>query len=219
MRPAIDAVLETGTGVAEVAMSYTGNLSDPREKLYSLDHWLRLAERIVDTGAHVLAIKDMAGLLRPSSATTLVTALRREFDLPIHVHTHDTVGGQLATYVAAVAAGADAVDGASAPMAGTTSQPSLSAIVAAFAHTELDTGLDLQAVCSLEPYWEALRAVYRPFEAAPPGPTGRVYAHEIPEGSCPTFAPRPRCSGWRTASRTWRRPTPVPIGCWGAPSR
>lgn len=180
MRPAIDAVLETGTGVAEVAMSYTGNLSDPREKLYSLDHWLRLAERIVDTGAHVLAIKDMAGLLRPSSATTLVTALRCEFDLPIHVHTHDTVGGQLATYVAAVAAGADAVDGASAPMAGTTSQPSLSAIVAAFAHTELDTGLDLQAVCSLEPYWEALRAVYRPFEAAPPGPTGRVYAHEIP---------------------------------------
>ena len=182
MRPAIDAVLETGTGVAEVAMSYTGNLSDPREKLYSLDHWLRLAERIVDTGAHVLAIKDMAGLLRPSSATTLVTALHREFDLPIHVHTHDTVGGQLATYVAAVAAGADAVDGASAPMAGTTSQPSLSAIVAAFAHTDLDTGLDLQAVCSLEPYWEALRAVYRPFEAAPPGPTGRVYAHEIPGG-------------------------------------
>ncbi len=182
MRPAIDAVFETGTGVAEVAMSYTGNLSDPREELYTLDHWLRLAERIVDTGAHVLAIKDMAGLLRPSAATTLVTALRREFDLPIHVHTHDTPGGQLATYLAAVAAGADAVDGASAPMAGTTSQPPLSAIVAAFAHTDLDTGLDLEAVCSLEPYWESLRAVYRPFEAAPPGPTGRVYAHEIPGG-------------------------------------
>ncbi|HHX86033.1 MAG TPA: pyruvate carboxylase [Actinomycetales bacterium] len=182
MRPAIDAVLETGTAVAEVAMSYTGDLSDPAEELYTLDYWLRLAERIVRSGAHVLAIKDMAGLLRPHAAATLVSALRREFDLPIHVHTHDTAGGQLATYLAAVAAGADAVDGASAPMAGTTSQPPLSAIVAAFDHTDRDTGLDLDAVCALEPYWEALRGVYRPFEAAPPGPTGRVYTHEIPGG-------------------------------------
>lgn len=182
MRPAIDAVLGTGTAVAEVALSYTGDLSDPAETLYTLDYWLRLAEQIVAAGAHVLAIKDMAGLLRPAAARTLVEALRREFDLPIHVHTHDTAGGQLATYLAAVAAGADAVDGASAPMAGTTSQPPLSAIVAAVAHTPADTGLDLQAVCDLEPYWEALRAVYRPFEAAPPGPTGRVYTHEIPGG-------------------------------------
>ncbi|MBB0992681.1 pyruvate carboxylase [Dietzia sp. SLG510A3-30A2] len=182
MRPAVEAVLETGTTVAEVAMAYTGDLSDPAERLYTLDHWLRLADQIVASGAHVLAIKDMAGLLRPPAATTLVTALRREFDIPIHVHTHDTAGGQLATYLAAVAAGADAVDGASAPMAGTTSQPALSAIVAAFAHTDRDTGLDLDAVLSLEPYWEALRAVYRPFESAPPGPTGRIYTHEIPGG-------------------------------------
>lgn len=182
MRPAIDAVLATGTAVAEVAMSYTGDLSDPREDLYTLDYWLRLAERIVSTGAHVLAVKDMAGLLRPPAARTLVSALRREFDLPIHIHTHDTPGGQLATYLAAIDAGADAVDGASAPMAGTTSQPSLSAIVAAVAHTPHDSGLDLEAVCALEPYWEALRGVYRPFEAAPVGPTGRVYTHEIPGG-------------------------------------
>ncbi|WP_019928470.1 pyruvate carboxylase [Nocardia sp. BMG111209] len=182
MRPAIDAVLETGTAVAEVALSYTGDLSNPDENLYTLDYYLKLAEQVVDAGAHILAIKDMAGLLRAPAAHTLVTALRRNFDLPVHVHTHDTPGGQLATYLAAWQAGADAVDGASAPMAGTTSQPALSAIVAAAAHSPFDTGLNLQNVCDLEPYWEALRKVYGPFESGLPGPTGRVYHHEIPGG-------------------------------------
>ncbi|QEW02813.1 pyruvate carboxylase [Microbacterium lushaniae] len=182
MRPAIDAVLATGRSVAEVAVCYTGDLLDPAENLYTLDYYLRLAEQIVDAGAHVLAIKDMAGLLRPGAASRLVTALRERFDLPVHVHTHDTAGGQLATLLAASAAGADAVDAASAPMAGTTSQPSLSALVAALAHTDRDTGLDLQAVSDLEPYWEAVRHLYRPFESGLPGPTGRVYRHEIPGG-------------------------------------
>ncbi|MFS0714544.1 pyruvate carboxylase [Microbacterium sp. 2P01SA-2] len=182
MRPAIDAVLATGTTVAEVALCYTGDLLDPAEDLYTLDYYLRLAEEIVDAGAHVLAIKDMAGLLRPAAASRLVSALRKRFDLPVHVHTHDTAGGQLATLLAASAAGADAVDAASAPMAGTTSQPSLSALVAALAHTERDTGLDLDAVSDLEPYWEAVRHMYRPFESGLPGPTGRVYRHEIPGG-------------------------------------
>ncbi|OZE28892.1 pyruvate carboxylase [Rhodococcus sp. 05-2254-6] len=182
MRPAIDAVHETGSAVAEVALSYTGDLSNPGEDLYTLDYYLRLAEQIVDAGAHVLAIKDMAGLLRAPAATTLVSALRKNFDLPVHLHTHDTPGGQLATYLAAWTAGADAVDGASSPMAGTTSQPALSAIVAAAANTERDTGLSLQSVCDLEPYWEALRKVYAPFESGLPSPTGRVYRHEIPGG-------------------------------------
>jgi pyruvate carboxylase len=182
MRPAIDAVRETGTAVAEVAMSYTGDLSDPNENLYTLDYYLKLAEQIVDAGAHVLAIKDMAGLLRPQAAHQLVSSLRSRFGLPVHVHTHDTPGGQLATYVAAWQAGASAVDGASGPLAGTTSQPALSSIVAAAAHTEFDTGLSLSAVCDLEPYWEALRKVYAPFESGIPGPTGRVYRHEIPGG-------------------------------------
>jgi len=182
MRPAIDAVRETGTAVAEVAMSYTGDLSDPNENLYTLDYYLKLAEQIVDAGAHVLAIKDMAGLLRPQAAHQLIGALRSRFDLPVHVHTHDTPGGQLATYLAAWQAGADAVDGAAAPLAGTTSQPALSSIVAAAAHTEYDTGLSLSAVCDLEPYWEALRKVYAPFESGLPAPTGRVYHHEIPGG-------------------------------------
>ena len=182
MRPAIDAVLETNTTVAEVAMAYSGNLLDPAEDLYTLDYYLRLAEEIVGTGAHVLAIKDMAGLLRPAAAAKLVTALRERFDLPVHVHTHDTAGGQLATYLAAASAGADVVDVASAPLAGTTSQPSMSALVAAFANTERDTGLSLKAVSDLEPYWEAVRQVYAPFESGIPGPTGRVYKHEIPGG-------------------------------------
>ncbi|HZA11933.1 pyruvate carboxylase [Mycobacterium sp.] len=182
MRPAIDAVRETGTAIAEVAMSYTGDLSDPQENLYTLDYYLKLAEQIVDAGAHVLAIKDMAGLLRAPAATALVGALRSRFDLPVHVHTHDTPGGQLATYLAAWHAGANAVDGAAAPLAGTTSQPALSSIVAAAAHTEYDTGLSLTAVCDLEPYWEALRKVYAPFESGVPAPTGRVYSHEIPGG-------------------------------------
>lgn len=182
MRPAIDAVRETGSAVAEVAMCYTGDLSDPTERIYTLDYYLKLAERIVAAGAHVLAIKDMAGLLRPPAAGRLVAALRSRFDLPVHVHTHDTPGGQLASYVAAWQAGADAVDGAAAPLAGTTSQPALSSIVAAAAHTDYDTGLSLSAVCDLEPYWEALRKVYAPFESGLPGPTGRVYDHEIPGG-------------------------------------
>ena len=182
MRPAIQAVRETGSAVAEVAMSYTGDLTNPGEKIYTLDYWLKLADEIVEAGAHVLAIKDMAGLLRPPAAAKLVSALKSRFDLPVHVHTHDTPGGQLATYMAAWYAGADAVDGASAPMAGTTSQPALSSIVAAAAHTQYDTGLSLEAVCDLEPYWEALRRVYAPFESGLPSPTGRVYTHEIPGG-------------------------------------
>ena len=182
MRPAIEAVRETGSAVAEVALCYTSDLSDPSEKLYTLDYYLKLAEQIVGAGAHVLAIKDMAGLLRAPAAARLVSALRKEFDLPVHIHTHDTAGGQLATYLAAIQAGADAVDGAVASMAGTTSQPSLSALVAATDHSDRPTGLDLQAIGDLEPYWESVRKIYAPFEAGLSSPTGRVYHHEIPGG-------------------------------------
>ncbi|MCQ9366698.1 pyruvate carboxylase [Brevibacterium sp. 50QC2O2] len=182
MRPAIEAVRESTNSVAEVALCYTSDLSNPAEKVYTLDYYLGLAEKIVDAGAHVLAIKDMAGLLRPAAAATLVTALRKNFDLPVHVHTHDTAGGQLATLLAAANAGADAVDAANAAMAGTTSQPSLTALIAAFENTERDTGLSLAAAEDLEPYWESVRNVYKPFESGLPGPTGRVYRHEIPGG-------------------------------------
>ncbi len=182
MRPAIDAVRATGTAVAEVALCYTGDLSSPDETLYTLDYYLGLAQRIVDAGAHVIAIKDMAGLLRAPAARTLVTALRDRFDLPVHLHTHDTPGGQLATLLAAIDSGVDAVDAACASMAGTTSQPALSALVSATDHSDRETGLSLAAVNALEPYWEATRRVYAPFESGLPSPTGRVYRHEIPGG-------------------------------------
>ncbi|MCJ1715330.1 pyruvate carboxylase [Curtobacterium sp. VKM Ac-2922] len=182
LRPALEAVLATGTAVAEAALCYSGDLLDPAEDLYTLDYYLRLAEQMVEAGAHVIGIKDMAGLLRAGAAERLVAALRERFDQPVHVHTHDTAGGQLATLLAAARAGADAVDVAAAPMAGTTSQPSMSALVAALAHTERDTGLSLAAVGDLEPYWEAVRRAYAPFESGLGGPTGRVYKHEIPGG-------------------------------------
>jgi len=182
MRPAIEAVRNTGTVVAEVALCYTGDLSDPAETLYTLDYYLELADRIVEAGAHVLAIKDMAGLLRAPAARTLVTALRGRFDLPVHLHTHDTPGGQLATLVAAIDAGVDAVDVASAALAGTTSQPPMSALVAATNFGDRTTGLDIDAVNALEPYWEATRRLYAPFESGLLAPTGRVYRHEIPGG-------------------------------------
>jgi pyruvate carboxylase len=174
--------LETGQAIAEVSLCYTGDLLNPAEDLYTLDYYLRLAEQIVEAGAHILAIKDMAGLLRPAAASRLVSALRERFDLPVHLHTHDTAGGQLATLLAASEAGVDAVDVAAAPMSGTTSQPSFSALVAAMANTERDTGISLESVCELEPYWEAVRALYKPFESGLPSPTGHVYHHEIPGG-------------------------------------
>lgn len=220
MRPAIDAVLATKTAVAEVALCYTADLLDPNEKLYTLDYYLGLAQQIVDAGAHIIAIKDMAGLLRPAAAEKLVTALRERFDLPVHLHTHDTAGGQLATLMAAINAGVDAVDVASAPMAGTTSQPSASALVAALAHTERDTGISLTSVTSLEPYWEAVRSVYAPFESGLPGPTGRVYEHEIPGGQLSNLRQQAIALGlgdhfekveemYAAASRILGRPTKV----------
>ncbi|MEA5456862.1 pyruvate carboxylase [Sinomonas sp. JGH33] len=182
MAPAIRAVRATGTAVAEVALCYTGDLLDPNESLYTLDYYLELAQKIVDAGAHILAIKDMAGLLRPAAAAKLVSALRERFDLPVHLHTHDTAGGQLGTLLAAIDAGVDAVDVASAALAGTTSQPPASALIASLAHTPRDPGISLESVSALEPYWEAVRRVYAPFESGLPGPTGRVYRHEIPGG-------------------------------------
>ena len=181
MRPALQAVQDAGK-VAEGTLCYTGDLLDPTEDLYTLDYYLRLAEGLVGAGAHVLAVKDMAGLLRPAAAARLVTALRERFDVPVHLHTHDTTGGQLATLLAAADAGVDAVDAAAAPFSGGTSQPNLSALVAATDHTSRSTGLDLAALSAMEPFWEAVRDLYAPFESGLRAPTGTVYRHEIPGG-------------------------------------
>ncbi|MDH3681961.1 MAG: pyruvate carboxylase [Acidimicrobiia bacterium] len=181
MRPGIDAALDVGA-LVEGTLCYSGDLSDPAEDLYTLDHYLGVAEGLVEAGVHVLCIKDMAGLLRAPAAYALVGALRSRFDHPVHLHTHDTSGGQLATYLAAAEAGVDAVDGAAAPLSGMTSQPSLPAIVAAFAHSDRDTGIEVESLGRLEPYWEAVRRLYAPFEAGLVSPTGTVYRHEIPGG-------------------------------------
>jgi pyruvate carboxylase len=181
MLAAIEAALQT-PALVEGAICYTGNLLDPRERTYTLDYYLRRADELTAAGVHVLAIKDMAGLLRAEAATVLVDALRVRFDAPVHLHTHDTSGGSLATVLAAVRAGVDAVDAAAAPLAGMTSQPSLSAIIAALAGGERAPELELDGALALEPYWEAVRALYAPYEAGLAAPTGRVYRHQIPGG-------------------------------------
>lgn len=181
MRPEIEAVLDNNA-LVEGALCYTGDMSNPSESIYTLDYYLKIAETLVGYGVHILCIKDMAGLAKAASAKRLVSELRSNFDLPVHFHTHDTAGGQLASYLAAVDAGVDAIDGASAPLSGATSQPSLSAIVAALQYSPRSCQLSLENTLALEPYFEAVRSIYRPFEAGLSAPTGRVYHHEIPGG-------------------------------------
>ena len=182
MKPAIDAVRTTGA-IAEGTLCYTGNLDDPAETLYTLDYYMGIAEQLVESGVHVLCIKDMAGLLRPGAAHRLVTALREQFaQVPVHLHTHDTAGGQMATYLSASMAGVDAIDAAAAPLSGMTSQPSIAAVAAAFEHSDVEPAIDLDGLGFLEPFWEATRRVYAPFEAGLSAPTGTVYQHEIPGG-------------------------------------
>lgn len=172
-------------GVVEAAISYTGDVSDPTRTKYNLDYYLTLAEQLKKAGTHVLAIKDMAGLLKPRAAEMLITALRREFpELPIHVHTHDTSGAGVAAMLECAYAGADVVDCAVDSMSGMTSQPSLGAVVAALQGHPLDTQLDLEAISNVSLYWEQVRGQYAPFEATVTMKTGSadVYKHEIPGG-------------------------------------
>ncbi|WP_420446417.1 pyruvate carboxylase [Candidatus Poriferisodalis sp.] len=194
MRPAIEAVIAAGA-VAEGTICYSGNLSSPDEDLYTLDYYLGVASGLDDAGVHILCIKDMAGLLRPSAAAVLVSALRERFAQPVHLHTHDTAGGQLATYLAAVQAGVDAIDAAAPPLSGMTSQPSIASVVAMTDDTDTETGLDLDAIGDMEPYWEAVRRVYAPFEAGLPSPTGTVYRHEIPGGQLSNLRAQARALG------------------------
>ena len=219
MRPAIDAVRATGTAVAEVALCYTGDLSDPAEKLYTLDYYLRLAEQIVEAGAHVLAIKDMAGLLRPPAARTLVTRAARAVRparAPAHPRHRGRAAGDLVT---AIAAGVDAVDGAGAPMAGTTSQPPLSALVAATDHTDGPPGLQLRRSRT----WSRTgRRCARSTRRSSPGlrsPTGRVYQHEIPGGQLSNLRQQAIALGLGDRFELIEDLTRPPTGCSGTWSR
>ena len=181
MTDVISAVRDAGA-YAEGAVCYTSDLLDPKESTYTLDYYLRVADDLVAAGVHGLVIKDMAGLLRAPAARVIVTALRERFDVPVRLHSHDTAGGQMATYLAAAGAGIDGLDCASGPVASGGSQPSMGALVAALAHTDRDTGFDLAHVLALEPFWESVRDTYAPFEAGQRAPSTRVYRHEVPGG-------------------------------------
>ncbi|CAG9460796.1 unnamed protein product [Pedinophyceae sp. YPF-701] len=178
----IDTVRQAG-GVIEGTICYTGDLTDPKRKIYNLDYYMNLAEKLVDAGIHTLAIKDMAGLLKPRAATMLVSALRQRWpELPIHIHTHDTAGTAVATQLAAAEAGADIIDCALDSMSGTTSQPSMGAIVAALQGTDLDTNICPDSISPLIEYWERARGLYAPFESTLRSSNVDVYLHEMPGG-------------------------------------
>ena len=178
----IDAVGEAG-GVIEAAICYTGDISDPSRTKYPLQYYLDLAGQLYDRGVHILAIKDMAGLLKPQAATMLVGALRRAFpDLPLHVHTHDTAGAGVASVLACSEADADIVDLALPAMAGLTSQPTMAAVVSTLAGTPRATELDPESIQTLNTYWEGARGLYAPFETGLTGYAPDLHKHEIPGG-------------------------------------
>src|SRR5579883_2784530 len=181
MRIAMAAARKSGR-VCEAAICYTGDILDPSRDKYSLQYYVRLAKELERMGAHILAIKDMAGLCKPYAAWKLVKTLKEEVGLPLHFHTHDTSGVNAASVLKAAEAGADVCDAAVASMSGTTSQPNLNSIVAALAYTERDSGLDLDALNQCADYWEVARTYYGPFDEAPPAGTAEVYTHEMPGG-------------------------------------
>jgi pyruvate carboxylase len=181
MRVAIDAVREEGK-IAEVALCYTGDVLDKRRKRYDLRYYVDLAKEIEAAGAHILAIKDMAGLLKPGAARVLVAALRDATGLPVHLHTHDSTGVGVATCVEGALAGAAVVDGCIDAIAGGTSQPSLRAIAAALQGTERESDLDLDALQPLNEYWSAVRAYYRFLERGSAAPDAHIFRTQVPGG-------------------------------------
>lgn len=178
----IDAVKKAG-GVVEAAISYTGDVSDPTRKTFGIDYYIDLADKLVNAGIHILAIKDMAGLLKPNAATLLIGKLRAKYPhLPIHVHTHDTAGTGVASMIAAAEAGADIVDTAIDSMSGLTSQPSMGAIVGAFQGSPLNTGFNMEDVFAINSYWEQIRLLYSCFDPNVKSSDAGVYLHEMPGG-------------------------------------
>ncbi|KAG1681045.1 Pyruvate carboxylase, mitochondrial [Nymphon striatum] len=172
-------------GVVEAAISYTGDVSDPSRTKYTLDYYLKLVNELVKSGAHILCIKDMAGLLRPTAAKLLISEIRsRHPDIPIHIHTHDTAGAGVASMLTCAEASADIVDVAIDSMSGMTSQPSMGAIVASLRGTPLDTGFNLKDLSLYSAYWEQTRTLYAPFECSVTMKSGNadVYQNEIPGG-------------------------------------
>ena len=197
MRVAMDAVREEGK-LCEATICYTGDVLDPARAKYDLDYYVGLAGELADAGAHIIAVKDMAGLLKPSAARILFKALREATDLPIHFHTHDTSGISAATVLAAVESGVDAVDAAMDALSGNTSQPCLGSIVEALAGDPRDPGLDREWIRRISFYWEAVRNQYAAFESDLKGPASEVYLHEMPGGQFTNLKEQARALGLET---------------------
>ncbi|AZO03670.1 MULTISPECIES: pyruvate carboxylase [unclassified Mesorhizobium] len=197
MRVAMDAVGAEGK-LVEAAICYTGDILDPARAKYDLKYYVGLAKELEAAGAHIIAVKDMAGLLKPAAARVLFKALREATDLPIHFHTHDTSGLSAATVLAAVESGADAIDAAMDSFSGNTSQPCLGSIVEALKGTERDPGLDPQWIRHISFYWEAVRNQYAAFESDLKGPASEVYLHEMPGGQFTNLKEQARSLGLET---------------------
>ncbi|KJS22630.1 MAG: pyruvate carboxylase [Clostridiaceae bacterium BRH_c20a] len=189
MEVAIEEVLKTGK-IAEGCICYTGDILDPNRDKYTLKYYIKLAKEIEKTGSHILGIKDMSGLLKPYAAKALIKALKEEISLPIHLHTHDTSGNQLATFLLAAEAGIDIVDAAINSLSGLTSAPPLNSLVAALANSPHDTGLNLDKLQLLSNYWEDVRPFYHQFETELKSPLTDIYKYEIPGGQYSNLKPQ-----------------------------
>jgi pyruvate carboxylase len=206
MRVAMDAVIDAGK-VCEGTICYTGDIFDPDRAKYDLKYYVQMGQELKAAGAHVLGLKDMAGLLKPAQARVLIKALKTEVGLPIHFHTHDTAGIACATILAASEAGVDAVDCAMDAFSGNTSQATLGSVVSALKHTDRDTGLDMTAIREISDYWEEVRHQYGAFETGMQAPSSEVYLHEMPGGQFTNLKAQAASLGleerWPEVARTY----------------
>ncbi|KQI69791.1 pyruvate carboxylase [Loktanella sp. 3ANDIMAR09] len=206
MRVAMDAVIDSGK-VCEGTICYTGDMLDPDRAKYDLKYYVGMAKEMEKAGAHVLGLKDMAGLLKAPAAAQLFKALKEEVGLPIHFHTHDTSGAAISTVLAAAAAGVDCVDAAMDALSGNTSQPTLGSIVEALRGSDRDTGLDIAAIREISNYWEQVRAHYLAFESGLQAPASEVYLHEMPGGQFTNLKAQARSLGiedrWHEVAQTY----------------
>ena len=207
MKVAMEAVRDHGKSVCEAAICYTGDITDERRDKYSLKYYVEKAKEVERMGAHMLCIKDMAGLCKPHAAFKLVTALKQEIGIPVHFHTHDTSGINAASVLAASKAGVDIVDLAISSMSGSTSQPNLNSVSAALASTSRDPGLDFDSLNEFSDYWEQVMEFYQPFNSAPRSGTAEVYEHEMPGGQYTNLREQANAMGlghrWREIARTY----------------
>lgn len=189
MAVAMEAVRKTGK-ICEAAICYTGDITDPKRDKYPLEYYVAMAKELEQMGAHILAIKDMAGLLKPMAAHKLVKALKENIGIPVHLHTHDTSSNGNATLLMACQAGVDIVDAALSSISGLTAQPNLNALLAALKGTDWDPALDDEGLQHLANYWETVRDYYAPFESGLKSGTAEVYHHEIPGGQYSNYKPQ-----------------------------